>query len=193
MAQFVAFNSKVEVNRRTVLAIVNSIAFGREIRAAILLRNGIDVSQGMWYSQQKWLNAFREISGTLGELHLYLIGNAIIDNAEFPPMKGLEDALSSIDIAYHMNHRLNGKIMYDEKAKKFTEGIGNYRLTEFDAKARKAVMNCNNPYPSKFDEGIIAQVVYRFRPEGARERVELDHRKESRLRNGDSCTYLISW
>lgn len=193
MAEFTAFNGQVEVNRRTVMAIVNSIAFGGDVRARILKKNAIDIDEGAWYPQQYFLNAFKEISLSLGELHLFLIGNAIIDNAEFPEMKGLEEALQSIDIAYHMNHRLNGEVMYNLKTGLITGGIGNYRLEDFDCNRRRAIMVCDNPYPSKFDEGIIAQVVHRFKADGPGERIEIDSSKECRTRGGDSCTYLIGW
>jgi hypothetical protein len=193
MAQFEAFNKNVEVNKQTVLSVVNSMEKGKDGRLAILLKHGINPDEKEWFNQQKWLNAFKDIADNLGDMNLFLIGKAIINNANFPPIKDLEDGLRSIDIAYHMNHRLNGKLMFDPETGKVTGGIGYYKLKKFDANSKEAVMVCDNPYPSKFDEGIIAQVVNKFKPSGARAAVDLDRTEESRTNGANSCTYLITW
>lgn len=193
MAQFIAFDQNVEVNRQTVLSIVNALDRGKETRIEILKKNGINPESGEWFSQQAWLNAFKEIANSLGDMNLFMIGKAIIENAEFPPMKNLEEALQSIDIAYHMNHRLDGKIMFAPQSGKMIEGIGHYHLKSFDEKSKSAVMVCDNPYPSKFDEGIITQIVRKFKPVGSRENVALDLTKDSRVNGGESCTYIIHW
>ncbi len=193
MAQFIAQNSNVEVNKQTVLSIVNSMEKSKDVRLDILIRNGINPEEKEWFNQQKWLNAFKDISDKLGQMNLFLIGKAIIDNAQFPPINNLEEGLRSIDVAYHMNHRINGKPMFDPTNGKMTEGIGHYKLTEYNEKNRMAVMVCNNPYPSKFDEGIIVQVVRKFKPMGSRESVTLDITKETRTQGGESCTFIIKW
>jgi len=193
MAQFQAFNDQVEVNKQTVLSVVNAMEKGKDKRIELLKRNDIDLDKGEWFLQQKWLDAFKEIAESLGDMNLFIIGKAIIDNAQFPPLNNLEEALQSIDVAYHMNHRLDGKVLFDEKTGKMSEGIGHYKLSMFDENAKKATMVCNNPYPSKFDEGIITQVVRKFKPAGSRESVSLDTSKETRINGGDSCTYNISW
>jgi len=193
MAQFEAFNKNVEVNKQTVLSVVNSMEKGKDTRLAILLKHGINPDEKEWFNQQKWLNAFKDIAENLGDMNLFLIGKAIIENAEFPPIKDLEEGLKSIDIAYHMNHRLDGKPMFNPDTGKITGGIGYYKLTKFDDKEKQAIMVCDNPYPSKFDEGIITQVVNKFKPSGARSSVDLDRTKESRKDGANSCTYLIAW
>jgi len=193
MAEFIAINKNVEVNKQTVLSVVNSMDKGKDTRLSILIDNGINPEEKEWFNQQKWLNAFKDIAIKLGDMNLFLIGKAIIDNAEFPPIKDLKEALMSIDVAYHMNHRLDGIIMFDLATGKITEGIGHYKLAEFNEKERKATMICNNPYPSKFDEGIITQLVRKYRPKMARETIQLDESKETRKTGGDSCTYIITW
>ena len=193
MAEFIAINKNVEVNKQTVLSVVNSMDKGKETRLSILVDNGINPEEKEWFNQQKWLNAFKDIAVKLGDMNLFLIGKAIIDNAEFPPIKDLKEALMSIDVAYHMNHRLDSTIMFDSNTGKITEGIGHYKLAEFNEKERKAIMICNNPYPSKFDEGIITQLVRKYRPKMARETIQLDKSKETRKTGSDSCTYIITW
>ena len=81
-------------------------------------------------------------------MNLFLIGKAIINSAQFPPIKGLEEGLRSMNVAYHLNHRVDGKIMFNPENGRMTEGIGHYALTEFDGEKKQAVMVCKNPYPS---------------------------------------------
>lgn len=192
MAQFVAINKEVEVSKAIVLSTINSMEQGKENRIEILERNGINL-ENEWINLQNWLNAFKVFANSLGDMNLFLIGKAVTSNAVFPPIKDLEEALRSINIAYHMNHRLNGRVMFDKLTGKIIDGIGEFKLTEFDSKRRSATMVCNNPYPSKFDEGIIIQVVRNFKPKGSFEKIKLDITKETRIRGGNSCTYLISW
>jgi hypothetical protein len=191
MTQFVAINKEVEVSRTIVLSTINSMDLG-VIRLDFLKKNNISLEKE-WINLQDWLNAFNDISNTIGEMNLFLIGKEITKNTLFPPIKNLEDGLKSIDIAYHMNHRLNGRVLFDEITGNMIEGIGNYKLVEYNTIKQTAVMVCNNPNPSKFDEGIIVQVVKFFKPIGTRENIELDITKETRINGGNSCTYLISW
>ena len=193
MAEFRAFNPHVEVNKRTVLSIVDAIDKWKEKRLKVLLDNGINPDDAEWFNQQKWLNAFKDISTKFGGFNLFLIGKTVVKNVEFPPIENLEQGLASVDIAYHMNHRLDGQLMFNSETGKVVEGIGNYKLESFDSESKTAVMICDNPYPSKFDEGIITQIVKKFKPGFGLVKVELDPTKETRMDGGDSCTFLISW
>ncbi|MCH2045427.1 MAG: hypothetical protein MK212_15020 [Saprospiraceae bacterium] len=194
MAEFIAFNNAVEVNERTILSFVNSTKKGKEQRVAMLKKSGIALDGTVWYPVQHWLDAFKDLSDNIGEIDLFFIGRAIIENAEFPPMKDLQEALASIDFAYHMNHRVNGQVMFDAETGTMLDGIGHYTLVSFDAAARKAVMKCENPYPSKFDQGIIDKVTELFKPATSKEyQVSIDSTKERRTRGAESCTYLIHW
>lgn len=181
MAQFVSFNPKVEVNGQTILSVVNALSAGQERRLGILRNHGIELEEDKWYSQQSWLNAFKEISKELGDRTLFMIGKAIPENAKFPPqIDSLQKALAAIDMAYHMNHR-GGE-------------IGHYTLLSFDEKKREAIMVCNNPYPSEFDRGIISTMLRRFRPKDSfKYDVVTDLTKETRMKGGESCTYIINW
>jgi hypothetical protein len=180
MAEFQAFEPGVEVIGRTVYTIVAAMGVTRSLALLILRQNGIDNPQpAEWYSQQAWLDAFRDISRQLGGPSLWKIGLKIPENAIFPPeIDSLEGALRSIDVAYHMNHR-GGE-------------IGHYTLQEFGANS--AVMVCNNPYPCDFDRGIIEAMANRFRPHpGSAVRVAHDDSQPCRKTGGDACTYLLSW
>jgi len=182
MAQFKPFASNVQVLGQTVLSIVTALSNGQENRKEILSRHGIkSVEPEQWYSQEAYLNAFKEISESVGPSTLFVIGKAIPENAKFPPqIDSLEKALAAIDMAYKMNHK-GGEIGY-------------YKLTSFDKKERVATVECKNPYPSEFDRGIITTMLRKFKPsDSLRTDVILDTNKPTRISGADSCTYKVIW
>jgi hypothetical protein len=145
----------------------------------ILKKNGIDNPQpNLWYPQEAWLAAFREIQDTIGTSTLFQIGMKIPESAKFPPeINTIEKALGAIDVAYHMNHR-GGE-------------IGSYKFVPTGD--RQAKMICRNPYPCDFDRGIIEAMVRRFKPANSVAMVKHDNGQPCRKNGADSCTYLISW
>ncbi|HLA83665.1 MAG TPA: hypothetical protein VJL29_02640 [Thermoguttaceae bacterium] len=194
MAQFVAFKPNVEVNGETVFAVVDGMGLFKSRALQILAQNGIvDPKPGRWYSQQAWLDSFRVISETIGSLTLCAIGRKIPENANFPTdIDSIETALASIDVAYHMNHRLVGKCLFDPRTGKMSEGIGHYRYDKMGNK--KVRMTCNNPYPCEFDRGIIEAMAQRFKPAGCLfVSVKHDDDASCRKKGADSCTYHVEW
>jgi hypothetical protein len=179
MRPFVASSSAIEVNGETVRAFLEGTGGSRARAARVLESRGLgDPKPGTWYSQQKWLDAFKEIADTVGPNTLFLIGKAIPANAKFPPqISTIEQGLAAIDMAYKMNHR-GGE-------------IGSYRFQPTGP--RSAAMVCDNPYPSDFDRGIILAVAERFKPDGGFVAVRLDEGKPSRKTGGESCTFLVTW
>jgi hypothetical protein len=178
MTQFMARNPSVEVNGETVLSVVSGMELFRNNAIAILKRNHIaNPEPGKWYKQQDWLDAFKDISEKVGESTLNNVGKKIPENAQWPPeIDNIDMGLSSIDVAYHMNHR-NGD-------------IGSYQYLKTGD--RSAVMMCDNPYPCAFDKGIIQAVAKRFAPSDAV--VHVDHKsKDCRNRGGQSCAYEVTW
>jgi hypothetical protein len=179
MAQFRAFSGGVLVNGQTVLSVVKGMGSFAQTGSDILARHGIQAPDPMaWYPQQAWLDAFQEISKSIGPRTLNQIGLSIPKSAKFPPgIASVEQGLGSLDAAYHMNHR-GGE-------------IGHYTFTKTGE--RKGAMECRNPYPCDFDLGIIQAVVNRFAPAGAKPKIVHDASKPCRNKQGDSCTFLISW
>ena len=193
MSVYRAYNPNVEVNKNTIGSVIRALPVGEDIRQEILLKNNIDLaSDKEWFNQQLWLNCFSDIEEILGETILYMIGESIPESAYFPEINSLEEALKKLDVAYHMNHRLNGKVMYDNVTGKMLEGIGHYTLTEFDEEKGYAVMVCENPYPSRFDLGIISRLVKKY-SHNPNSKVYLDITKETRLEGGRSCTYVVEF
>jgi len=194
MAQFVAFDPKVEVNGETVLSVVEGMGAFRDRAYKFLEDNGIVRPEpGKWYSQQAWLNAFKAIAQATGEYTLFNIGKKIPENAQFPPeINTIEKALGAIDVAYHMNHRIGGKVMFDPASGTMLEGIGHYGFEKTGE--REIRMVCENPYPSDFDRGIIEAMALKFKPAGAGiVIVKLDDSLPTRKKGADSCTYTIKW
>ncbi|TAG92639.1 MAG: hypothetical protein EAZ20_02375 [Bacteroidetes bacterium] len=182
MAQYKVFAPDVQVNGQTILSFVNALpTFKDDLNGILKNYSLVDIKPDFWYSQESWLNAFKEIGEEFGEKTLFLIGKTIPESADFPPhIIDLQSALASIDMAYHMNHK-GGEIGY-------------YKLVDFDINAQKAIMECKNPYPSHFDRGIITAMARKFKPENVIFlSIELDTSKPSRLNGDDSCTFNISW
>jgi hypothetical protein len=58
------------------------------------------------------------------------VGSTPSTDALWPEeIKDVEAAFRSMDVAYHMNHRLNGAPMFDVQAGAMAEGIGHFRCT----------------------------------------------------------------
>jgi hypothetical protein len=194
MTQFEAFVPEMEVNGQTVLSIVDGLGIHVKQAYEILSQNGInDPQPDQWYSQQSWLDAFREIALKLGPELLFKIGRQIPGDADWPSrIKTMEDALASIDVAYHMNHRLKGEILYNSRSGKMQEGIGHYRYEP--AGPRSARMVCLNPYPCEFDRGIIEATMLRYKDQGAGD-ISVIHEAPGPCRDqgGESCSYLVKW
>ena len=193
MAMFVAKTANAEVNGETVNSIVDGMGTFKAKAIEILSKNGIkDPKPGMWYSQQNWLNAFKEISTTIGSNTLYAIGLKIPENAKFPPqIDSIEKGLGAIDMAFHMNHRINGKVLFDPQTGTIHEGIGHYIFEKTGEKEAK--MTCPNSYPCDFDRGIIDGMARKFKPAGALVQVLHNDAAPCRKKGAESCEYKIKW
>ncbi|MHA1449572.1 MAG: sensor histidine kinase, partial [Candidatus Hodarchaeales archaeon] len=134
-SRFRVFEKGMQVNGTTIMAIVDGMGPIARLTKIFFKRVGLPENivsdTEHWYSQQQWLDAFRLVSEKVGEKSLYNIGKSIPENAQFPSnVVDIESALSSIDIAYHMNHRNNkGEVLFDPsrpESEIMLEGIGHY-------------------------------------------------------------------
>lgn len=192
MAQFCAFEPGIEVNGQTILSVVKGAGVFEQTARKFLAKHGlVDVEDrgDKWYSQQAWLDTFKDIQTIVGRQTVYLIGKKIPESAIFPPhIKTIEDALASIDVAYHLNHRRGGRVMFEPATGKMLEGIGHYGYAL--AEPGHAVLVCENPYPCHFDRGIITTMAHRFVPTA---KITHDDTKPCRERGADACTYHVTW
>lgn len=190
---YVAFEEGIEVNGATIMAIVDGMGVFKSLAKKFFEKAGLPekiyAKDDIWYSQQKWLDAFKLIAQKVGPNTLFQIGTKIPENAIFPnEINNIEQALQSIDIAYHMNHRNSKKeILYDGTHMK--EGIGNYSYKKI-LNEKKIIMTCRNPYPCDFDIGIISAMAKRFVPTTS---IEHNDNKACRKDDSESCTYIVTW
>lgn len=197
--EYLPFEKGIEVNGRTVWAVVDGFSAYALLASEYLLAEGIGeksadgmvkIDRSAWYSQEAWLKAFWRIGERVGDAVLYRIGLTIPKNAVFPEeVKGLREGLRSIDVAYHMNHRKNGRVLYDPETGTMTEGIGHYG---FEDMAGEKVLRsvCRNPYPCAFDRGILTAVAQKHEGTSI---VEHDDSQPCRKQGADQCTYRVTW
>lgn len=198
--EFRAFEPGIEVNGQTVWSIVDGFMLSKQTPSRILVEEGIGtigadgvvkIDASAWYSQEGWLRAFQKISASLGAQVLFNIGKRIPENAIFPPwVTDVESAIKSIDIAYHLNHRKAGVVMFDLQTQVMLEGIGHYGFERPHPSKPLIVSACQNPYPCEFDRGIITAMARRFEPTASV--VHLDEHR-CRKTGSDACTYHVKW
>lgn len=183
MVAYEAFDRDVEVNGRTVLTVVET-TMGRFSEAyrdraiEALAEEGItDPASDEWYPQQAWLSAFETIAEELQPHVLDRLGEQLPQVAEWPDDDGsVPDGLRSIDDAYRRNHR-GGE-------------IGHYGFER--AGERSGEVTCRNPYPCRFDRGLIRGVAQQYAPVDAF--VFLEETGSVCRRDGDDeCTYTAYW
>jgi len=192
--QFKVINPKVEVSGKSILGMVDGLPAVKERILQILIDNNIENPQkDKWYPQQNWLDAFKTIVEVFGPNTLYVVGNKISENTKWPrEFDSIEKALASIDIAFHMSHRIDDKILYDPETGTMKEGIGHYRFEKIDDKEVKMI--CNNSYPCDFDRGIITNTARIFVPKNSKFlRVEHDNSGLCRNNGDNQCNYIVKW
>src|SRR4029079_5388899 len=153
--QFKSFETGVEVNGANVGAFVDAFKLFPSVILRCLVKHGIgtmagknvEIDRNRWYPQEAWLAAWEEIATSIGPRACYQIGRQVPRHAVFPPsVTDVSTAVASIDIAYHMNHRKNGKVMFDPATGQRQKGIGTYGYEPVRGERRiKSV--CENPYP----------------------------------------------
>jgi hypothetical protein len=145
-----------------------------------------------WYALPMWLAVLQAVQDKLGERTLFAFGKRVHENVEWPQgpetITTVEGGLAVLEAGYHLNHRLHGEPMFDRATGVIKDGIGHYLLREVGP--RRCVMVCDNPYPSEFDRGLLAGVARRF---ALTADVVRDETKSTRKRDGDSCTYIVTW
>ncbi|MCR9145303.1 MAG: hypothetical protein NXI24_23895 [bacterium] len=143
-----------------------------------------------WYSAGPNVRMFELLKERVGANTLRQAGRSVPENAIFPPgVDTIQQGLASIDAAYHLNHAQDGVPLMNPETGEIVDIIGRYRTEEIPGKNEIHVTS-DSPYPSEFDEGIVAAMARRFEP-GAR--VRLDDSRPNRLNGGDACTYIVNW
>jgi hypothetical protein len=197
--QFKPFEAGIEAYGASIDAIVEafklfpSVALRRLAAVGIGTmtgKNDIVIERDAWYPQDKFLAAFESIATEVGPRGLFQFGQHVPKYAPFPPtITDIHSALGSVDVAYHMNHRKNGKVMFNPATGQMLEGIGHYGYKAVP-RERRIVSVCENPYPCDFDRGLISGLATRFEKFS---RVTHDDSAPCRKNGANSCTYVITW
>jgi hypothetical protein len=189
----------IEVSGESLGAIVEGFKRYPSIASKYLAKYGLmssdssgqmTIDRGKWYPLKEWLIAHEGIAQEIGHNSLYGIGKNVPENAVFPPhINDIYSAVESIDVAYHLNHRRNGVVMFDPQTGMMLEGIGHYRVTRVPNE-HQMICVCDDPYPCEFDRGIITAMANRFERQA---RAVHDNEAPCRRKGGDSCTYVVWW
>lgn len=195
--QYRAFERDIEILGAAVMATFGGFGPLRAIVDRMLCREGLldrtalgttEVDVDAWYVQQAWLDALREVDQRFGTEILFNIGAEIPNNAVFPALAiDVHSAVQSIDVAYHLNHRRAGRIMFDQATGEMLEGIGHYGYERISD--TQILSTCMTPYPCEFDFGIVATMARRFEPQAIAEHVGT----ECRRHGAQACTYSLRW
>ena len=150
----------------------------------------IHIEPERWYPLRGNLRALERLQRDFGELVLRQAAAAVPKNAPFPPtIVDIHTALASVDVAYHMNHALDGVPLFSPATGRMEEGIGHYTCTPV-AGRRELRCECTAPYLCAFDQGLLLAMAQRFEPEARLTHLEPD---QCRARGGPACTYAITW
>lgn len=140
--------AKTEAHGSSVQNIVEGCGvFQRRVKTMLADKGITDIDSNKWYDLEVVLSVTNELAQSVGPNVLIEIGKYAPKNAQFPPeIDSFEKALTTLNIAYQMNHR-NGN-------------IGEYKVVQEDAKTFK--ISCNTPYPAKFNLGLLRGLARKF-------------------------------
>jgi len=197
--QYKVFEPNIEVNGPTVYSIIAGLGYFTNlsrryfsrVNIGTVVNKKLEIDMNGWYPQEAWLEAFKNIAEQVGDKVLYNIGLSVPESAVFPPwVVDIDTAIKAIDIAYHLNHRKDGKALFDVNTGTMYEGIGHYGYERDPSGANRIISVSRNPYPCAFDKGIITAMAHKFQPNA---QVTHNDSKECRSKGADSCTYIITW
>jgi len=148
---YVAATPEVEASGASILSVIGGAG---SVVKPLLTKHGLDdVKPNEWYPQQKWLDFFRDLAESRGNMaNLVAIGMSIPETASFPPeIDSVEGALQMLNVAYHMNNR-NDPVENRWEYEKVAED--EYHVT------------CRTAVSRDFEYGVVYGLVKRFCAEG---------------------------
>ena len=166
----------MEVSGQTVRSIVEGVGqmsdSYKDRTLTILEPHGLSEPElSEWYPWQAYIDVFDELVDTIGPKTVSTIGSEIPELVEWPPtIDNVADAMDAIDDQFNATHR-GGDIGYYE-----FEKTGD----------SEDVMECKNPYPPSFDEGLLKATAKKFSGEGTFVRIE-------QTSDGQVTTFKINW
>jgi len=185
----------IEVGGVSIGAVIDAFAQYPSIVNKYLIQYGLGSKQGVidrsaWYSLDKWLAVYSDISKEVGVNSLYSIGKKVPGHAELPPtITDIRSVFASLNVAYHLSHRKDGEVMFDVATGKKLDGIGSVKCDLAEGE-NKLTLTFENPYPCEFDRGLVHGFAMRFEPAA---RVMHDNNAPCRKKGAESCTYHVQW
>jgi hypothetical protein len=186
----------IEVSGQSVAGTMGAFQQFKSMPSRFLLAEGVgtQASDGKvvidpqkWYPLENWLRAFGRIGQEVGPTVLAQIGASVMQNIEWPPgMSSVEGLIRFIDVGYHMHHRKDGRVMFDQRTGAVLPGIGNFSYKGEDK--TRYLIECANPYPCSFDKGILSGALRRL---GTGSMAVHDGVAECRTKGGKCCTYVV--
>ena len=187
----------VETSGAVVSGLVQAFGTFKALASQLLLAEGIGqkgpdglvvVELEGWYPFDAYMRAFERVSQQMNESVLHQVGVSVFKIAQesLPPMKDMKTFARILDQAYHLNHRKNGRVMWDAATGKAQEGIGHYRYRERPDGTLE--IEADIPYPCAFDKGILLSGMRTVHAVGA---ILHDESHPCRKRGQKSCVYVI--
>ncbi len=194
----VSMHAGIEVTGRIIPATLEAFGEFTVLAGQMMMANGVgtpdrsgfvQVDLQAWYPLEGYLKTLKEIEEQFGAKMVRKLGAAQARHAVLPPsMVDITSTMQALDVGHHMNHRQHGRPMFDPLSGQMLEGIGHYHCHQLVGKKR-ILIRCDNPYPCKFDEGLLETMARRFAPTAV-----LEHEPGScRSKGGQICTYAVTW
>jgi hypothetical protein len=168
-----------------------SVVYKKLVNYGIGSMQGKDVvvDRNAWYPLDKWLAAHEDIAQTVGPRASFQTGQEIPKILGVPPgVTDVHGSLASLNIGYHMNHRKNGRVLFDAASGGILPGIGDLLYTP-EGRGRGTMVS-TDPYPCDLDRGLCQGLVLRFERQA---RVFHETAEPCRKNGGTKCVYSISW
>jgi hypothetical protein len=148
-----------------------------------------DFDRNIWYPLVPWLQVSEDLGAEVGANSLYTCGKKIPELALLPPdIADIYSSLGSMDVAYHMNHKKNGVVMFDPATGAMLEGIGHFSCQVKEGE-KTIVMKCDSVYPCDFDRGIVGGFAARFEPFAR----AVHDAGPCRKKGDKTCSYVVRW
>jgi hypothetical protein len=182
---------KIEVRGKAIASIYNAMGVFRPIFKAVLEKYRININEEeIWIPLDALLDQIEHVKNRLGESALEKMGRVIGKNLAVPEgMKTLDDAFEKINIVYHLNHRINGRIMYDSALGVMAGKIGSFSANRMGS--NDCEIESKSPYPCALNKGIIEGYVKRF----CRDKeyfVKIIDKEMNEEGYVEKCTFMVS-
>lgn len=97
-----------------------------------------------------------EVLAALSPEEEYCAGWDIPDFVKLPRSENILAAFHALDIGYHLNHKLNGQLMYDTQQWRIVDGIGNFTARADGSRA--CIVQAPGPFSAHFNYGLVTRV-----------------------------------